>query len=128
VTAAALTVLLVDDEYSLVEAITELLLWEGHRVLTAGDGQQALQVLRAQRADAVLVDLMMPRMDGVQLVRALWSDPELADLPVVLLTGAPGSVPAEIAARVNVLRKPFDLEALLSGIDRAVGRAETRKV
>ena len=106
-----LTVLLVDDEYSIVEALTELLLWRGYRILVAADGQQALQMVRAQRPDVILTDMMMPRMDGVQLIRAVWGDAGLADLPMVLMTAAPASVPSDIGRRVTVVRKPFDLDA-----------------
>jgi CheY-like chemotaxis protein len=123
-----LTVLLVDDEYSIVEALTELLLWRGHRVLSASDGQEALQSIRAQRPDVIVTDMMMPRMDGLQLIRSLWSDAALSGIPLVLMTAAPASVPPEIASRVTLVRKPFELDLLLRTLHRAVTEADSSSV
>lgn len=114
------TILVVDDEYAIVEALSEVLLWHGHRVLTAGDGLEALQLMSAERPHLVLLDVMMPRMDGIQLVNAMSADAALAKIAIVLLTAVPGAVPAEMAARLTVLRKPFGLDGLLQAIDKAL--------
>ncbi|MEJ7728360.1 MAG: response regulator [Polyangiaceae bacterium] len=116
------TLLLVDDEYAIVEAVSELLAWEGYQVLTAGDGLQALQAMRVQLPDLVLTDVMMPRMDGPHLIRAIWDDAMLREVPILLATAVPSAVPAEIAERVPVLRKPYDLERLLAAVERGLGR------
>jgi len=118
------TVLVVDDEYSVLDALTEVLLWQGHHVLTAGNGVEALQVMSAQRPHLALVDVMMPRMDGIQLLQAMAADPALAVIPLILLTAVPSAVPPAVAARVTVLRKPFGLDGLLEAMEQVLGVPE----
>jgi CheY-like chemotaxis protein len=111
-------VLVVDDDPDLRDAIREALESEGHAVLTAGDGKEALDVLRSSgRVSLILVDLRMPTMDGRQLIRALQRDGN--DTPVVVLSalaeaprsGKPG--PRRITGAVEFLAKPFAVDTLL---------------
>ena len=79
------TLLLVDDEASNVESLQRIFEREGMNILTAGDGREALDVLRKQRIDVVLTDLMMPGMNGLELGRRLQqANP---DLKILYLTG-----------------------------------------
>jgi len=83
--AESLAVLLVDDEAPLLDAMRRMLGQQGFRVLTAGDGRQALDVIEAERVDLVVVDLMMPGMDGGATIAAVRA--RRPGLPVVLSTG-----------------------------------------
>ena len=83
------TLLLVDDEYGIVEVLRMLLAHEGYQVLTAADGQQALEILRKQTPDALITDPMMPLMTGSELFRAMRKVPALRKVPVVLIGSAP---------------------------------------
>jgi two-component system response regulator VicR len=67
------TILVVDDEYALVESITELLQEEGYRVVSAGNGRDGLAMLQKEKPDLVLVDFMMPIADGKELVGGMRS-------------------------------------------------------
>ncbi len=80
------TVLVVDDEEEAQQLFWRLLASAepGYRVLTASDGQQALSILRQERPDVVLLDLVMPQMDGFRLLEARAQDPELRDIPVIV--------------------------------------------
>ena len=80
-------VLVVDDEESVRRLIGEMLSSEGYNLREAADGQAALAAIRAQLPDAVLLDLLMPKLDGFGVLEQLRQDPELRDLPVVVLTG-----------------------------------------
>jgi CheY-like chemotaxis protein len=79
-------VLVVDDEPDVLLLCRVNLEFEGYEVAEAADGEEAMQRLREQRFDVVLLDVMMPKMDGWQVLEAVKADPDLKDLPVVMLT------------------------------------------
>jgi CheY-like chemotaxis protein/phosphoribosyl 1,2-cyclic phosphodiesterase len=106
------TILIVDDDPEMVSLLVETLEPEGFRLLSAGDGDAALRIARAQRPHLVLLDWRLPRRDGLEVCRALRSDgdPHLRAVPVVLLTGntAPGDTAAGFDAGVtDYITKPF---------------------
>jgi two-component system, OmpR family, alkaline phosphatase synthesis response regulator PhoP len=80
------TVLVVDDEPDVLLLCRVNLEFEGYEVIEAADGEEAMERVRAHRPDVVLLDVMMPKMDGWQVLAAIKDDPELADIPVVMLT------------------------------------------
>jgi CheY-like chemotaxis protein len=82
------TILLVDDETDLLDLYSEVLELMGHAILRAYDGEQALRLARQWHPDLVVTDWMMPRMDGVELCRALSRAEELRDIPVVMHSGS----------------------------------------
>ena len=79
-------VLVVDDEPDIVDIVTCLLEGEGYETLVARDGIEAVEVAEAERPDLVLLDVMMPEMNGYQVCRLLKAKPEFRDIPVVMLT------------------------------------------
>lgn len=79
-------VLVVDDEPDVLLLCRVNLEFEGYDVIEATDGEEAMQRIREDRPDVILLDVMMPRMDGWQVLSALKEDPELKDIPVVMLT------------------------------------------
>jgi CheY-like chemotaxis protein len=109
-------VLLVEDAPFLRYAFGRLLRLHGFEVCEATDGREALERLGTFTPQLVLTDLMMPVMDGVELIRRLHNDPGTANLPVVAIT-ADATAQAERAAReagaVDVITKPIDLPSLL---------------
>jgi CheY-like chemotaxis protein len=108
--------LLVEDAPFLRYAFGRLLRLHGFEVREAPDGQQALDALDAFQPQLVLTDLMMPVMDGVELIRRLKADPRTARLPIVAIT-ADATESAERQARdagaIDVITKPIDLADLL---------------
>jgi two-component system alkaline phosphatase synthesis response regulator PhoP len=80
------TVLLVEDTELIRRIYHDKLTEEGYRVLTAGDGLEALNELRADNIDLVLLDLVMPRMSGLEALEAMRSDPRMQDIPVIILS------------------------------------------
>jgi two-component system, cell cycle response regulator DivK len=109
-------VLLVEDAPFLRYAFGRLLRMHGFEVMEANDGREALECVSEFRPQLVVTDLMMPVMDGVELIERLRSDPETADLPVVAIT-ADATEQSERKARqagaVDFITKPIDLPALL---------------
>jgi len=82
------TILVVDDEPEALRLFRRMLAstGRGYRVLRAANGRQALAILRSERPDAILLDLVMPEMDGFQLLAAKNADPALRDIPVVAIS------------------------------------------
>jgi two-component system alkaline phosphatase synthesis response regulator PhoP/two-component system response regulator VicR len=79
-------VLAVDDENNIRRLIEVNLLRAGYRVTSAADGEEALQKIREDRPDLIVSDVMMPKVDGFELLRRLKADPETMDIPVLMLT------------------------------------------
>ena len=111
-------VLIVDDDLDIRDAVSEFLAFEGHEVFTASDGEQALVRCRQLRPDLVLLDLMMPGMNGWDFRRAQLRDPAIAAIPV-LVVSALGRV-ADLAV-AGFLPKPFSLDDLTSAVRRLAG-------
>jgi CheY-like chemotaxis protein len=107
------SVLVVDDERDIREAVAELLEDEGYDVVWARDGEEALQQAREHHPQLVLLDLMMPGMNGWEFRKAQKEDPELAAIPVVVLSAFGSEAGVDAAAFVQ---KPFELDELLSAV------------
>ncbi len=120
-------ILLVDDEDDIREvAQMSLEMTAGWEVVTASSGTDGLRVAAAQRPDAILLDVMMPGMDGPATARALKAQPETAAIPVILLTA---KVQAADRRRFDdlgvagILAKPFDPMSLADEVRRVLGWA-----
>jgi CheY-like chemotaxis protein len=114
-------VLVVDDEASTRELVTTALKLEGYETMSAADGVMALEILSRHRFDAIVLDTVMPRMDGLTVLRTLRSDPETADTPVLVLSGLADIAHLERAVEAGAsgyVTKPFELRALLEQIGR----------
>jgi CheY-like chemotaxis protein len=110
-------VLLVEDAPFLRYAFGRLLRLHGYEVMEANDGREALDCLDRFRPDLVLTDLMMPVMDGVELIRELRTHPDTADVPIVAITADASSMSesrARAAGADDFIAKPIDLPSLLN--------------
>ena len=110
-------VLLVEDSPLLRFAFGKLLRLQGFEVCEAVDGSEAIEAVPEFRPRLVLTDLMMPVMDGLELIRRLKSDPETLEIPIVAITAdatAEAERDARAAGAIDVILKPIDLPALLS--------------
>ncbi len=106
-------ILVVDDERDLRDTIAEVLSDEGYDVEEAGDGAEALTKARQVHPALVLLDLMMPGMNGWEFRTRQRGDPDLAAIPVIVVS-ALGKVPGVDAAAY--LQKPFELDDLLNAV------------
>ena len=116
------TILVVDDEPVLREVVGEVLRDEGYAVVEAADGHEALDLLRSERPGLVLMDVMMPGLDGRAAYLAMRSRDDLPDVPVVMMSAAvgPDRLDPTIAA---YLPKPFDVDHLVQLVAGLIGPA-----
>jgi CheY-like chemotaxis protein len=109
-------VLVVDDDPDILEAICDILEAEGYRIARARHGGEALTAVDAQRPDVILLDLMMPVMDGVAFSQALRLRPAACDVPIVVISADGNPQRAAAVGAIGYLAKPFDIEALLAQV------------
>ena len=116
-------VLVVDDEPDILKMVTFRLKKEGYEVITAKDGQEALDLIKSGRPDLVLLDLRLPVMDGYEVCRILKIDENLKQIPVIFLTA---SVVGSIVEKVKEFKadgyliKPFDPVKLLETVKKFI--------
>jgi DNA-binding response OmpR family regulator len=117
------TVLVVDDDPVILNLLQASFEMEGWEVLTAGDGEEGLEVARANHPDAVVSDVMMPRLDGIGLAAAMKADPVLRAIPVVLLSAKAqvADVDAGLEVADAYVTKPFDPLDLLDRVAALIG-------
>jgi CheY-like chemotaxis protein len=108
------TVLVADDEFGILLVLEMVLSEAGYRVLTAGNGRQAVELAVAESPDLILLDWMMPVMDGPATAAAIRLDPALAGVPIVIMSGAPEeALRQQFDNYAGFLHKPFrDTEVL----------------
>lgn len=119
-------ILVVDDDRAVRESLRRSLQFNGYQVELAADGQQALDWLVDQRPDAMVLDVMMPRVDGLEVARRLRSTGD--DLPILVLTARDAvsdRVAGLDAGADDYLPKPFALEELLARVRALLRRAST---
>lgn len=117
-------ILVVDDEFSVAEVLESVLTDAGHEIVTAINGQQGLQQLERKRPDLVLLDFMMPIMDGPAMLKEMKMNASYRDIPAVIMSSLPQSVVAASAQGLyaRYLRKPFKLRAVLEVVDEVLNR------
>jgi UDP-3-O-acyl N-acetylglucosamine deacetylase len=115
------TVLVVDDEGEIRSSLRGVLGDEGLRVLEAEDGRRALSLVRSERPELVLLDVWMPEVDGIELLRSLQEEP---DRPQVIMISGHGSIETAVQATklgaFDFIEKPFSIDALLQVVNRAL--------
>jgi DNA-binding response OmpR family regulator len=117
------TILLVDDDESLRQVISQYLAQEGYRVISAGSGAEALKLFYSERPGAVLLDLMMPGMDGWEVCARLR---ELSDAPILLVTARTSQEDKLRGFRLGIddyLSKPFSLAELAARLQAVLSRS-----
>jgi two-component system, NtrC family, response regulator AtoC len=117
------TILIADDESYLRESLRELFAAQGYTVLEAADGTEVMRLLRDSSADTILLDLKMPKLDGISTLKALKKDPELRRIPVVIVTAFGGSeqtIEGMKAGAYDYVTKPFDPDEVLRTAARAI--------
>jgi len=119
-----LTILVVDDNQHLQIAFKKILMSAGYRVQLASDGEEGLRMAFENRPDVMVVDLLMPKLGGVEVIRALKKDPAASRIPVIALSGLPISNEAKLLREgaVSYLEKTKleDSSFLLQAIDYAL--------
>jgi len=118
----AVTVLVVDDDPAARDLLTTNLGREGYRTVQARGGEEALELARKLRPDAITLDVLMPKKDGWSVLGALKADPELCDIPVIMVTVAPDRGIGLSLGAAEVMTKPVDRAELTSLLRQLLSR------
>jgi CheY-like chemotaxis protein len=121
--AAGALVLVCDDDALVADLLTHRLVGRGYRVSVAADGREALERIAEARPDAILLDAMMPVMDGYEVLRRLRADPATAPIPIIMLTARKqeGDIVSALELGANdFVVKPFIPEELMSRLARLI--------
>lgn len=121
-----LTVLFIDDEANARKVIKLLLEREGYRVLTAANGEEGLVLAKVEHPDVILLDLMMPKMNGHEALKRLKEDLDTNDIPVIVVSAKLGENDIATSFRLGALyhvEKPYETQDLLQKITVAVQRS-----
>jgi CheY-like chemotaxis protein len=114
-------ILIADDEESMRKVLAQRLAFWGYTVISAKDGQEAVELAKTRRPDLILLDIMMPVLDGLEACRQLKTTPETQRIPVVFVT-AKASKDVPVRARQvgadGLLQKPYDFDELSQVIQR----------
>jgi two-component system response regulator VicR len=119
-------IVLIEDEPAVAGMVRIVLQDEGYRVCVAQNGKAGLQLVRETHPDLVLADMMMPVLDGEAVARSIHADPQLADVPVVLMSAGRGPTPDLEGLYQAFLSKPFELDTLLDVVARQIRSPTTR--
>jgi len=119
------TILVVEDEFGIAEVLASVLSDAGHNVLTAINGRQGLERLKESHPELVLLDFMMPVLDGPAMVHAMRTDPESRAIPIIVMSSLPESVVAEAVNGMydGFIRKPFRLRIVIEMVNRVLNGA-----
>ena len=124
-------ILVVDDEIYIVHILDFSLGMEGYEVLTALDGEQALEKARAEHPDLVVLDIMMPKLDGYETCKMLKADPKTKDIPVILLSAKDRNVDQKVGFEVGAddyITKPFSPRKLVERINTILGQTSHHRM
>jgi len=117
----ATRVLITEDEPNIAESLTFILNREGYEVSTAPDGEAALQRLRSDPPDLMILDIMLPRLNGFEVLKQMKADPALNALPVVILTAKGQAHDRRMAEEIGAsafITKPFSNRDIIEQVGR----------
>ena len=123
-------ILVVDDEIYIVHILDFSLGMEGYEVLTALDGEQALERLKSDKPDLIVLDIMMPKVDGYEVCRTIKSNPDTQHIPVILLSAKGRNVDQKMGFDVGAddyITKPFSPRKLVERINALLGQTVSEK-
>ena len=124
-------ILVVDDEVYIVHILDFSLGMEGYEVVTALDGEQALEKVAQQKPDLIVLDIMMPKLDGYETCKRLKADPETKDVPVILLSAKGRNVDQKVGFEVGAddyITKPFSPRKLVERINAILGQTSPNRM
>lgn len=123
-------VLIVDDEVDVLRLVRLSLLRDGYEVLTARDGEEGIQRVQQEMPDAMIVDVMMPGVDGLTLLKQIRENPTTNKIPVIILTQKSEYKTMREAYNVGAdyyITKPFKIPQVLEGLRVVLAQAQRRQ-
>ena len=123
-------ILCIEDESEMIELMRLVLEREGFDVTGAVGGEQGLKAMRQKKPDLILLDLMMPGIDGWEVYRQMRADKELMEIPVIIVTAKAQSIDKvlglQVAKVADYITKPFGPKELISSIERVFAKQKAR--
>lgn len=123
-------ILIVDDEKDIVDLVAYNLEREGYDTLKAFDGEKALSIARTKKPDLIVLDLMLPGIQGLEVCKQIRRDPELSGTPIIMLTAKGEEIDKVIGLEMGAddyVTKPFSVKELLARIKAVQRRTDTKK-
>ena len=123
-------ILVIEDEPQMIDLIRLILETRGYQVMAAQGGEEGLDTMRIERPDLILLDIMMPEMDGGDVYHRMQQEPELSQIPVIVVTAK--AAPIDRVLWMNVAQvddyvtKPFGPDDLLNSVERVLTRRAAR--
>lgn len=124
-------ILVVDDEVYIVHILDFSLGMEGYEVVTALDGEQAIEKANAEHPDLIVLDIMMPKLDGYETCKRLKADDATRNIPVILLSAKGRNIDQKIGFEVGAddyITKPFSPRKLVERINAILGQANAQRM
>jgi CheY-like chemotaxis protein len=122
------TVMVVDDTLVIRETVSRLLKREGYQTICVGSGKEALEALQSSDPDLMLLDIMMPEMDGMECLALLRQEPRWRELPVIIMSALSDEEhqkkAQELGARDFLVKARFSINQILDRVKDAVGKKE----
>ncbi len=122
----AVRIVCIEDDPQIIELVRMILGRKGYQVIGAAGGQEGLTLVQVQRPDIILLDLMMPDLDGWEVYRRLKEDPLLAPVPVIVVTARAQDIDRVLGLHVahvdDYLSKPFTPKQLTDSVERILAR------
>jgi len=118
-------ILITEDSPTVLEILKSVLAEEGYEVIAASDGQQALNLAKTEKPDLMVLDLMLPKIDGYKVCRMLKFDEKYKDIPIIMLTARTNETDEKLGKEVGAdayIRKPFQPEVVIDEIKKLLNR------
>jgi phosphate regulon transcriptional regulator PhoB len=122
-------IIVADDEKDILELVSFNLEQEGFSVLKAVNGRKALEMVKADKPDLIILDLMMPEMSGMEVCRTIRNNADIADIPVIMLTAKSDQVDKILGLEIGAddyITKPFHVRELIARVRSVLRRSERR--
>ncbi len=121
-------ILCIEDEQEMIDLIRLILNRRGFEVKGANGGQEGLEAIRHERPDLVLLDLMMPDMDGWEVYQQMKADEKMRDIPVIVVTAKAQSIDKVLGLHIakvdDYIAKPFSPQELMNSVEKVLSRAK----
>ncbi len=122
-------ILCIEDEPEMIDLIRLILSRRGFEIRGANGGKEGLEIIRNEHPDLVLLDLMMPEMDGWEVYQQMKADEAAKDIPVIVVTAKAQSIDKVLGLHIakvdDYIAKPFSPQELLASVDAVLGRKQT---
>ena len=117
-------ILFIEDELSLQKTVNEIFIQEGFKMLSALDGEEGLKLIKKEKPDLILLDLILPKKDGFEVLKEIKEDKETKDIPVIVLTNLEGVGDVEkalsLGAATYLVKASYELEDIVIKVKQAL--------